>query len=60
MKAPADHRAIPPTRFRDQATGTANTRALSEAEGQVRARHVVECMPAQAKRAVAPAQGYPR
>jgi hypothetical protein len=60
MKAPTDQRAIPAQRFRDQATGVGNTRAMSESTGAARAAQVVECMPAAAKRAVAPAQGYPR
>jgi hypothetical protein len=60
MKAPADHRAIDPKTFRDQATGTSPCRELSREEGAARAKRVVECMPAQVKRAVAPAQGYPR
>lgn len=59
MKAPANHRAVDPKAFRDQATGCANTLGASRAEGAARAARVVACMPAQVKRAVAPAQGYP-
>lgn len=54
---PAD--AIPPQRFRNQATGCSPARDLSAAEGAARAARVVECMPASQKRALAPAQGYP-
>jgi hypothetical protein len=55
---PAD--ALPPTRFRNQATGCSPVRAISEMQGAARSARVVECMPGAVKRAVAPAQGYPR
>lgn len=56
--APAD--AVPPVRFRSQATGCSPVRAISEAQGLARAERVLECMPGQVKKAIAPAQGYPR
>lgn len=55
---PAD--AIPPTRFRAQATGCSPCVEESAMQGAARAAEVVASMPAAAKRAVAPAQGYPR
>lgn len=51
--------AIPPQRFRAQATGCSPVTSVSEAQGAARAAHVVECMPGAQKKAIAPAQGYP-
>lgn len=53
---PAD--AIPPTRFRNQATGCSPCVEESAEQGAMRAARVVSCMPPKAKRAIAPAQGY--
>lgn len=51
-------KALPPTRFRNQATGCSPCREDSAEEGAMRAARVVSCMPPKVKRAVAPAQGY--
>lgn len=62
MKATPDtHQqyAVPPTRFRAQATGCGNARSTSEATGAVRAAEVVQAMPEAQRKALAPAQGYP-
>ncbi len=54
---PAD--VVPPTRFRNQATGISPVRSISEMQGAMRTARVVECMPGAVKKALAPAQGYP-
>ena len=62
MKAtPTTHQqyAVPPTRFRAQATGCGNARSTSEVTGAARAAEVVQAMPEAQRAAVAPAQGYP-
>lgn len=62
MKAtPTTHRqyAVPPTRFRNQATGVSPCRETSEAQGAARTAAVVQAMPEAQRKALAPAQGYP-
>jgi hypothetical protein len=51
--------AVPPTRFRAQATGCGNARSTSEAQGAARAAEVVQAMPDAQRKALAPSQGYP-
>jgi hypothetical protein len=51
--------AVPPTRFRAQATGCGNARSTSEATGAARAAEVVQAMPDAQRKALAPSQGYP-
>ncbi len=50
--------AIPPVRFRNQATGISPCIEEREEQGAARAARVVSCMPPATKRAIAPAQGY--
>jgi hypothetical protein len=50
--------AIPAQRFRAQATGCSPCVEESAEQGAMRASRVVAAMPAKAKAAVAPAQGY--
>lgn len=62
MKATPDtHQqyAVPPTRFRNQATGISPCRSVSEAQGAARTAEVVQGMPEAQRKALAPAQGYP-
>lgn len=52
-------RAIDPARFRAQATGIGQSRAMSEMSGARRAMEVVEHMPEHCRAAVPAAEGYP-
>lgn len=51
--------AVPPQRFRAQATGVGNTVQMSAATGAMRADCVVGAMPAAQRAAIASSEGYP-
>lgn len=52
-------RAVPPDRFRAQATGIGQSRSASEMTGAMRAAEAVEHMPPSQRRAVPAVEGYP-
>lgn len=62
MKATtATHQAtvMPATRFRNQATGISPCREVSEMQGAARTAAVVQGMPADQRKALVSAAGYP-
>jgi hypothetical protein len=51
-------RAVPPARFRDQATGIGQARSASAATGAIRNAKVSAAMPAKQRAAVPAAEGF--